>query len=86
MTKFTPNFEQLKGDASPSELARRLLIDCVKQYADRKGVTQDQIAEATGLRRQNVNRVLSGRYSPTLDTFLKIAGALGLHLDISAKD
>ncbi len=62
-----------------------MLIEFVKQYAEFKGVTQNEIAEITGFTQGNVSRILSAKYPPNLDNFLKIAGALNLRLDISVK-
>lgn len=77
----TPDFSKIKaGEAS--EFARKLLIEFVKQTAESRGITYREIARLTGLHPSNISRVLSGRYSPELDTFLKICGALNLHLEL----
>lgn len=84
--KFTPNFDAIQNDASVTEasaFARRLLIDYVRQYAQFEGVTQTELARRTGFHQSHVARFFSAKYSPNMDTFLKIAGALGLHLDLS---
>lgn len=88
MPDLKDNLKQLESDGSitePSELARKMLIEFVKQSAIERGITQAEIAALTGLKQSNIARVLSSRYSPTLDTFLKIAGALDLHIDISSR-
>lgn len=71
------------GEAS--EFARKLLIEFMHKIAEERGVSNAEIARRSGLQRPNVSRILSGRYSPELDTFLKIAGALDLHLEIREK-
>ncbi len=84
MNKFNPDLSSIEaGEAS--EFARKMLIEFVKQYAEFVGVTQREIADRTGFTQGNVSRILSAKYPPTLDNFLKIAGALNLHLDISIK-
>lgn len=86
MPNFTPNFDHLQADKSilsAHEFARRMLIDAVRQYAEFRGLSQGDLAEMTGFQRQNINRIFQGRYSPSLDNFLKIACALGMHLEIS---
>ncbi len=83
---FTPDFSNIRADESilsASEFARKRLIEFVKQYAEQIGVTQQAIADITGMRQSNVSRILAGRYSPTLDNFLKIAAVLNLHIDLS---
>lgn len=46
-------------------------------------LTQDQVAEQTGLRRETVGRIERGLQSPNVDTVEKIASALGLHMEIN---
>ena len=87
-TTFTPNFDHIQNDGSitePSVFARKMLIAFVKQYAEFKGVTQQEIAALTGFKQGNVSRILSAAYAPTLDNLLKIAAALDLHIDITEK-
>jgi DNA-binding phage protein len=55
----------------------KLLVTQLKDTAAAKGITQQQIAEATGLHQSNLSRVFSLRYCPTLDMYLRIAGAVG---------
>lgn len=86
MSNRTDALNAIQHDASitdASVFARKMLVEFVKQSAIESGITQAEIAALTGLKQSNIARVLSGKYSPTLDTFLKIAGALNLHLDIS---
>ena len=56
----------------------KLLVTKLKDIATAKGITQQQIAEATGLHQSSVARVFSLKYCPTLDMYLKIAGAIGV--------
>ena len=69
-----------------SERDWQLLVLILKQIASEKGITQEQIAEATGYQRQNVNRVFSLRYSPRLDVFINIAKAVGVNFFFEDKD
>lgn len=78
LPKF-PDLSKIEaGEAS--EFARKLLIEFVKQTAEKRGVSYRAIARVTGLHPSNISRVLSGRYSPEIDTFLKICGALNLRI------
>lgn len=47
-----------------------------------KGLTQQQIAERTGMQRTNIVRIESGRYVPTLEVLIKLAAALDMDLEI----
>lgn len=57
-----------------------LLVLLLKEVADKKGITQRQIAEQTGLIQSNISRFFSLKYKPTLDTFLKVAKAIKVNL------
>lgn len=53
-----------------------LLVLLLKEIAEKKGITQGQIAEQTGLLQSNISRFFSLKYKPTLDTFLQISKAI----------
>lgn len=53
-----------------------LLVLLLKEIAEKKGITQGQIAEQTGLIQSNISRFFSLKYKPTLDTFLQVAKAI----------
>ena len=53
-----------------------LLVLLLKEIADKKGITQWQIAEQTGLIQSNISRFFSLKYKPTLDTFLQVSKAI----------
>jgi DNA-binding phage protein len=50
------------------------------KIAEKKNITHDIIAERTNFQRSNVTRMLSGRYSPTLENFIKLMEAIGVKL------
>lgn len=56
--------------------ARKMLCEYIGKLAKEKGITQQQIADKTGFTRNNVSRMLSGRYSPSLDNFIRLAEAV----------
>ena len=57
------------------------VINTLRSIAASKGISQELIAERTGLRRPNVNRAFSLRTSPNLRTLSLIALALGVVID-----
>ena len=42
-----------------------------------RGLTQGQLAEQAGIDRKTINRIENGHFSPSMDTFFRICGALG---------
>lgn len=61
---------------------RRIIGQRIKQLREEAGLTQDQLAEKTGLQKPNISRIESGKYSTGQDILSKIAHALGKNLDI----
>lgn len=53
---------------------------------DAAGLTYDDLAERTGLARNTVWHVLSGKTEPTVRTLILLARAIGVSLDDLTKD
>ena len=47
-----------------------------------RGITQQEIADRTGIKRTNVARIESGKNAPTIEVLVKLAAALGMELEI----
>ncbi|MDP2924084.1 MAG: helix-turn-helix transcriptional regulator [Candidatus Omnitrophota bacterium] len=59
-----------------------MLSKRVKEYRKQKGLTQQKLAEKTGLSFNTVTKIEQGiGDSPTLKTLLKLADAFGVSLD-----
>lgn len=67
-------------------LARQMLCQFLREEAAAKGITNQQIADATGFSQPNVNRMLNAHYAPSLDNFLKFAEAIGVNFFMESKD
>ena len=63
------------------ELATKIVKDLVAERK-RRGITQQDIAGATGMKTANVTRVESCRNTPTLDVLTRYAKALGKELKV----
>lgn len=63
------------------EERQRIGID-IATLRTQKGMTQQQIAESTGLQRNHVSRIEQGRYSVGFDTLQAIADALDADIRI----
>ena len=53
-----------------------LLVLLLKEIAEEKGITQNQIAEQTGMIQSAVSRFFSLKFKPTIDTFLQVSKAI----------
>lgn len=63
-------------EATASEVVRLLREERIQQ-----GLSLNALAEKAGLSRQMVSYMEQGVRNPSLDTLLRITGALGIHLD-----
>lgn len=41
-------------------------------------LTQDKLAQKSGIDRKTINRIENLRFSPSMDTFFRVCGALGV--------
>lgn len=53
-----------------------LLVLLLKEISEQKGITQNQIAQKTGMIQSAVSRFFSLKFKPTLDTFLQVSKAI----------
>ena len=66
--------------------ARKMLCQHLRELAKEKNISQEEIAGKTGFKQQNVSRVLSGKYAPTLDVFIKIAESVDAYFFVIDKN
>ncbi len=66
--------------------ARLLMLKYLYDVAKAKNISIETIADKTGFSPNNVSRMLKGRYSPSLDNFMRIAEAIGTYFFIIDKD
>jgi len=52
----------------------------VKEILKEKGMSQKDLAKRMNVQDGTMSNILSGRYSPTLDTLQRIADALGVEV------
>lgn len=64
----------------------KLLVILLKEIAESKGITHQQIADDTGLIRSNVTRFFSLKYKPNLDTFLQISKSIKVNFFFEDKE
>ena len=61
-----------------TELAPRYeLVEQLKAARKAQDMTQEDLAARIGTKKSNISRFESGRYNPSLDFVIKIAGSLG---------
>jgi DNA-binding XRE family transcriptional regulator len=60
-----------------NELKAEILAYQFKELRKKKNLTQEQLAEKTGIEKGQISRIENGKYNLTLATINKIATALG---------
>ena len=73
-----PEFQKEYEALRPEYEAMRALIGARLE----SNLTQEQLAQASGVRQSNISRIESGSCSPTVETLQKLAAAMGKKLRI----
>lgn len=63
-------------NTNPNEQQWKLLVLLLKEIADSKKITQEEIAERSGLLQSNISRFFALKYCPNMSTFLLVSKAL----------
>jgi transcriptional regulator with XRE-family HTH domain len=62
---------------------RRLVGRNVKRFREKKGLTQEQLADVSGFSQQYISSLEQGRRNPTVITLYELALALGVsHIEL----
>ena len=61
------------------------VISQIIKVRDEQGITQQELAERTGIRQSNISRFESGNYNPSLEFLARIARGLGMELHIELR-
>lgn len=62
---------------------KQSVIDSYISLRKSRGITQQEIAERTGMKRTNIVRIESGKSIPTIEVLVKLASALDMELKVS---
>ena len=71
----------MKERSNASQEVAKQLRDVRKS----QGMTQESLAELVGTKKSNISRLESGRYNPSLDFLVKVAGGLGKQIRVKVK-
>ena len=67
-------------NATREEVAQQL-----REVRKSQGMTQELLADRVGTKKSNISRLESGRYNPSLDFLVKVAGGLGKQIQLKEK-
>jgi len=77
---------QVTNNNHPQETYWRVYVLMLKNVAQAKGITHQDIADRTGLLRSNVSRLFSLKYCPSLKIFISISIAIGMNWFLEDKE
>ena len=77
--------ENVLIEVQQKELARSIVDELIAERK-RQGLTQQDIADRTGMKAPNVTRIESCKYTPTLDVLERYAMAVGKKLQFELVD
>ena len=63
-------------------LKYKIMQDIVRLRRE-KGMTQDELAQRTGIARPNIARMENGSYNPTIEMLVRLAYGLDMRLEIN---
>lgn len=66
------------------EQERQRIGQRIAQLRKERGITQQELAERTGMQQGNIARIEAGKYSARFDTLQIIAEAMGMTVDFVA--
>jgi len=66
--------------------ARKMLLGYLAYKAKEKNISIEQISKKTGYTVINVERLLSGKYNPSLEIFITLAEAIDTYFFVVDKD
>lgn len=66
---------------TPQQVIARQLRDVRKA----EGMTQQHLADLIGTKKSNISRFESGKYNPSVEFLVKLAGGLGKEIEFSIK-
>lgn len=69
-------------EVQQKEVRNQVIEQYVKCRKEKK-MTQEQLAQRTGISRPNISRFESGNYNPSLEMMVRIAEALEMNLNIT---
>lgn len=79
---FTMDNEEILIEGLQKETRSQVIGSYVKCRKDKK-LTQDNLAQLSGISRPNITRFESGKYNPSLEMMVRIAAAMDMELQVS---
>jgi len=70
--------QQTKERKMPKTKKEKIVAERLCELRLENDLTQEQLAQASGIDRKTVNRIENGHFSPNLDTLFRLCEAIGV--------
>lgn len=77
--------KEKKTSAKSIPTPRHEVVEQLKAARKAQDITQEALAARIGTKKSNISRFESGKYNPSLDFLIKVAGSLGKQIQIKVK-
>lgn len=77
--------QQLEVEIETKVFANRIIEQLILERK-RQGITQQEIADITGMKAPNVTRIESRKFTPTIEVLMRYAKAVGKELHFELVD
>lgn len=74
------------NNESPNEEHWMLLVLLLREICEERNISQQELAETTGLKQSNISRLFALKYCPNLRTYMTVADALGLNVYFTSRE
>ncbi len=79
---FTSDNQEILIEGLQKETRTQVIGNYVKCRKDKK-LTQDNLAQLSGISRPNITRFESGKYNPSLEMMVRIAAAMDMEVQVT---
>lgn len=79
---FTSDNQEILIEGLQKETKAQVIGNYVKCRKDKK-LTQDNLAQLSGISRPNITRFESGKYNPSLEMMVRIAAAMDMEVQVT---
>lgn len=79
---FTSDKQEILIEGLQKETRAQVIGNYVKCRKDKK-LTQDNLAQLSGISRPNITRFESGKYNPSLEMMVRIAAAMDMEVQVT---
>lgn len=74
------------SDKPSNEQHWKLLVLLLQEICEQRKLTQQDVAELTGLKQSNISRMFNLKFSPNLKTYMIVVKALQLNIFFEPRD